>query len=446
MKELFTLVMSLFCLSLFSQTALFKSCPGGVIENAHGFARQPELVSGNDLTSGAVYRYNDFVESPFKMYVLVKIDTISNARLLVLDHSADDATSDDHSFRPRITPDLETLSGNRVGFVQFTLTFYNSASGTPVLLPEITFTNWDMDGHLTGSNGSFRETLWTSNDKGVTYSGAPQTEVAGLGSVLEGSKIWKKYLGATAENNDGAFLPETAIAMRFVSASSISLRMGYDFKYGGVSYSAPAYRQYASKLSCLNFLASGPLPLDLTSFSVAYRDQQVQLSWTTENETMHNHFEIQRSFTRQDFRTIAFVLGPRSLKGASNLYEYKDKSGDIPGNENIYYRLKQVAKDGSTTYSTTRQIDIGQKGSVPVLSPNPFQDKVEVRYNSPGAGEVGILIRNISGQVIERKQQLINKGVNRISVQGLARLPPGLYIIQILVNNSVMLHQKLLKN
>jgi hypothetical protein len=105
-----------------------------------------------------------------------------------------------------------------------------------------------------------------------------------------------------------------------------------------------------------------------------------------------------------------------------------------------------VDTDGGSTYSKTRQIHINQGGPLPVISPNPFQDNLEVRYNSTTAGEVGILIRNISGQVMGSKQQLINKGINRISIQGLAGLPAGLYIIQVLVHNSLILHQKLIKN
>jgi len=119
---------------------------------------------------------------------------------------------------------------------------------------------------------------------------------------------------------------------------------------------------------------SRPLPVELVSFSAkVVRVVDVQLIWRTATELNNDHFEVQRSADGRAFETIARVAGQGTNTTTTN-YAYSDAGIGTHTNGPLYYRLRQVDRDGTSSFSPVETVRFGQ---VPAgrpaiaLFPNP---------------------------------------------------------------------------
>ena len=448
MRKIFTLVMSQSCFFIYSQTGSFEGCPGGISSNIFPtFSGTPLLVHGTDLQRGASYRYNNALKVPFNMYAIIHIDSLRNAALVKIDETDTGDISKDARFQPQVRPDISSMTGNRRGFVQFTISFYNSDTNLPADITGLNVAHWDMDGHTTGSNGWFREMGWIVNSAGIKLSSMPFSDILNLGTAREGSTAWEKFLGSTDEHAGVSGDPEVAMIAQYGPSSSVTFRMGYDFKYGGTTYSSPTFRRYAAKFGCFNFIAAGPLPVNINYFNAVAQDRSTHLTWGTEREINHNHFEVEKSFSDKNFKTIAMVLGPRSVVGIKNYYEYLDKAPGKQPEKVSFYRLKQVDKDGKVMYSAIKKVVNDQAGFfITQISPNPFTGRLDIKFSNGQQGIAEIIILSIAGETVAKYKSRINKGLNDLQVSGLEKLSRGIYIAKILVDGVCVDRQKLIKD
>lgn len=444
MKIVFTLV--IVCLCVLTSSAQFETCPAGANLNAiPKFAGVPTLVSGNALQQGAIYRYDNAVTSPFNMYALVKIDNIDNAEVAGIDERDLGNTSNDERFQPQIKPDLSTLSSDRRGLVTFTMTFYKSSNNVRVPLTGLRFTHYDMDGSTNGSTGWFREMGCLTNENLIRTSTAPPTNLVNAGNNNQNGYSWRQYQGSTVEHPGISSDPEVAMVGEYLATSSVTFRMGYDFKKGnGTNFTSPAFRQYAATFGCFRF--GFPLPVKYLSFDAVVNDKTVLLKWVTSQEVNNSHFEVERSFDMNNYSTAAVVLDG-FVSGANKSYQYKDNSNELQGRSVVYYRLKQFDIDGKFTYSKVIAVRLLANADVLMqVSPNPFIENLNVRFSSTQSGTAQIRISNAAGQIVLSKQALISKGYNNIQVEGLNSLGTGMYVAQLVVNGTVINNQRVIKS
>jgi DNA-binding beta-propeller fold protein YncE len=160
-----------------------------------------------------------------------------------------------------------------------------------------------------------------------------------------------------------------------------------------------------------------PLPLILLSFSASLQNKNAQLQWQTANEINTSYFNIQRSTDGVNFITIGKT---NAVGSGNNNYNYTDNilALNYPV---IYYRLQNVDKDGSYTYSKVVSISLASNSSFSI-SPNPAKDVVFVSGNNL----IEVKIIDNTGRVVMTKQ-LGNVNNASISIPGIAK---GLYIVQ----------------
>ena len=117
-----------------------------------------------------------------------------------------------------------------------------------------------------------------------------------------------------------------------------------------------------------------PLPVELVSFSAkVVRAVDVQLLWRTASELNNDHFEVQRSADGRAFETIARVAGQGTNTTATN-YAYNDAGIGTRTNGPLYYRLRQVDRDGTSSFSPVETVRFGKAPAGPpaiALFPNP---------------------------------------------------------------------------
>jgi len=447
MKQIFTFV--LVCFLVHTSSAQIETCPPGVDTNAiPKFSGIPTLVSGTALQQGAIYRYDNVVTSPFNMYALVKIENIDKAKVVNIDERDLSNASNDNRFQPQIAPDNSTLSSDRRGLVTFNMTFYSSLTGLPAAISGLKFTHYDMDGFTNGSTGWYREMGCITNASTILTSINPATQLVNAGDYTALGFLWKQYMGSTVEHNGITSDPEVALVGEYLATSTVVFRMGYDFKKGnGGSLSSPAYRQYAAKFGCFSFVNGGGLPVTYTSFDAVVNDKSVLLKWITAQEMNNSHFEVERSFDNNNFSTVGIVLDGFALNGTAKSYQFKDNSAELQGKTMAYYRLKQIDLDGKATYSKVLAVRLQAKAGVTMqVSPNPFVENLNVRFNATENGSAQIRIMNSYGQTLLSKQSTISKGYNNIQVDGLKQLAAGMYIAQLLMNGTVIDNQRVIKN
>ena len=94
-------------------------------------------------------------------------------------------------------------------------------------------------------------------------------------------------------------------------------------------------------------LVSAPLPTKLINFQLKRNSgNQINLHWSTSSEINCSHFELERSTNGLTFYPIATITGTNSTNGST--YNYIDKHQI---NQQTYYRLKVIDKDGNYVYS-----------------------------------------------------------------------------------------------
>lgn len=142
------------------------------------------------------------------------------------------------------------------------------------------------------------------------------------------------------------------------------------------------------------------LPIAMRSFTASRQNNNVILQWSTATEQNSNYFAIERSYNGKTFETI----GTLPTKGFAASYSFTDgnpffSSVETNGSSEVYYRLQQFDKNGSFTYSHTKQVNFSSNGQFAVY-PNPAQGIVIITGNHIASLQI---LDNIGRQVKEVK-------------------------------------------
>jgi Secretion system C-terminal sorting domain/Carbohydrate binding domain len=184
----------------------------------------------------------------------------------------------------------------------------------------------------------------------------------------------------------------------------------------------------------------GALPVTLTSFTGKYSNGVSTLDWQTSQELNSDHFDLFKSADGQDFSLVA-TINAAGFSSVIKNYSYQDNS---PNNgQNVYYRLKQVDRDGKYNFSSIVKLALGANTSVAVY-PNPFNNDFTVSFSAGKTSPATLKLMNSTGQLVFTKTITVNKGNNSILIGGLPSLRPGIYYMSI-GNEELNFNSKLQK-
>ncbi len=177
-----------------------------------------------------------------------------------------------------------------------------------------------------------------------------------------------------------------------------------------------------------------PLPIKLLSFSAVRAGQNVVLNWVTTSETNSSYFEIERSENGRSFYSIGKVNATGNT-ATTQQYSLTDASISL-ANKTIYYRLKQVDKDGVFTYSKTLAITTEKEASHFAVFPNPIKDVFTLSVSQNGTTRYSFSIVNMNGQVIYRQNNLPG-GTGVFTIDALQHQFAGTYLLQLQTGNEI---------
>ncbi|WP_338764918.1 hypothetical protein WAF17_00595 [Bernardetia sp. ABR2-2B] len=174
---------------------------------------------------------------------------------------------------------------------------------------------------------------------------------------------------------------------------------------------------------------NNPLPITLTSFTAKKEsNSKVFINWQTVWEMNNEYFQVERSFSGTDFQVITQISSQKNSEEAHKernylfVDDFTDSNVDfILPSQNIYYRLKQIDKNGDFSYSPVVTVYIEKEKNEEIrlvclqniwqlIVQNTVQVKV---YSSIGALK-GVYILNQNQNVIP-----------------VSSLPKGMYILRI---------------
>lgn len=162
------------------------------------------------------------------------------------------------------------------------------------------------------------------------------------------------------------------------------------------------------------------LPVTLVNFSGKNTgNSQNTLTWLTSDEKNFAYFEIQRSSDARSFEAIGSVIHASEQGNVLKSYEFRDNQA--PGM--YYYRLKMIDRDG--TYELSKIISVGEAAEKSVVVgsfyPNPSSGNVSVDVYAEASESWQIGIFDSSGKMITTESRLLQKGMNKITLNNLVK-------------------------
>lgn len=165
------------------------------------------------------------------------------------------------------------------------------------------------------------------------------------------------------------------------------------------------------------------LSVDFLSFSATVINNTTALQWATGQENNSSHFIVEHSINGLTYDSIGRVLATGNINRVTN-YAFLDV---YPASGNNYYRLKQVDKNGTYTYSAVQMANRGNVFTYRILQ-NPVYDQLKLSIHAPKPEKLQVQIREAGGRLVLQRDVMLSQGSSTLTVP-VATLSNGSYVI-----------------
>ncbi len=190
--------------------------------------------------------------------------------------------------------------------------------------------------------------------------------------------------------------------------------------------------------------AGASLPVRSVHLGSTSNASTVNLKWVTESEYNTDHFVIERSTDGRSF----VALGEAKASGnttSTTAYTSADDIRTVATKPVLFYRIKVVDLDGKYSYSNTIAIRLVKQSKAQVW-PSPFNSQLNVQVEQEAGSTLDVKIYNMTGILVYNKRQVTTAGTNTIQlVDQVSRLAAGMYIIELVSNNSKIYSETIIK-
>ena len=173
------------------------------------------------------------------------------------------------------------------------------------------------------------------------------------------------------------------------------------------------------------------LPIKFTDFTAVRRNSDGLLSWTVTNQDPNTRsYTIERSFNGSDFTTLGSV-DANLVSSFAGTYNYTDINiAGLRSSGIIYYRIKELDRDGHFVYSEIRSIKLDGKPVSINVYPNPAQDFTNLILDLQDAVTVDVSVTDVAGQTMQQFNFQGVKGNNQKRIS-LNKFAVGTYMIKV---------------
>lgn len=171
------------------------------------------------------------------------------------------------------------------------------------------------------------------------------------------------------------------------------------------------------------------LPVTFTNVKAYQHAKNINVEWKSENELNLNHYEVEKSTTGSQFKTIA-TKAPTSNNGTAASYLSIDEHPQAGYN---YYRIRSVDLDGTVQYSNIVKVFMEVPKSDIAIYPNPITNGiVNLQLINQPAGNYDIKLFNTKGQVIYSKKLDHAEGSSTEKINWNYSLAHGTYLLEVI--------------
>jgi hypothetical protein len=391
--------------------------------------RNPQLVNGVDGQVNATYKFSNVTPGAD---AYIRIDSlVGGASLLnidVIDFGYQDA------WQPQVGGPGMPL-GN-VSYIRWEISFKAVGTTDPYYFNCFSLSAVDIDGDNVKEQ-EFTEAFNVSNYSyllpSVLTVSQSSNSVMALGSVDN-----KKDIDTLAD--------DTRVRFDYSGVSKITLKTGSvvnPFPRPGTA-STDRYNCVYFKSISSNRLT---LPVKFIDFRAGLRDnQKVQLNWLTDEEVNNKQFEVERSEDAKSFKTVGVIFPDENVHGQHN-YRFADNANSVK-TAVVFYRIRQVDKDGNYMYSKTISIKLEapsvQAAVTMKIGPNPVSNEFTISADN-NASLRAIRVVNMSGAEVFSRALNEQTGTLRMSTQNINMKSAGLYIVEVTLADGSKSVQKIIK-
>lgn len=171
----------------------------------------------------------------------------------------------------------------------------------------------------------------------------------------------------------------------------------------------------------------GTLPVLLSNLTAYLKGADGLLRWTTATEENSDYFEIQRSTDGIHFANIAKVQAA-GHSVLSTQYSYNDANITSLNTNKVYYRLREVNRDGNSLNSNVAVLLVDKNVMQASVYPNPATDFIIIKGVT--SAHAMVQVTNMLGQIV--KQEVLKNSIQRINISNLSK---GTYFVTIFAND-----------
>jgi len=342
-------------------------------------------------------------------------------------------------------------------------TFVNTklALGTPAVNSQTIFTNSPVS--FTGTGLTLTFNAFSGQDTVIVhqFNGLPKDSIPTSGVTAVHKRYWIVYkYGTTSYTSlDASFNLGTGNLLSTVTASQLSLfnrantsngvwslvsnpAASVDFFTQNVVFNTTSTTIFNNQWSI--GAINNPLPVKLIAFNGTPKNADALLLWSTASETNNKGFEVERSLDGKTFTTIDFVKGSIN-SNITQKYSYTDREV-FAINKTVYYRLKQIDLDGKSEYTKTITINSEKANNTNIaVYPNPINDLLNIEMESFTSTSAKLIITDLAGKKVRETVLIVSEGTNKFTIDNLAELNSGAYIVNIISEGNMLFSNKFIK-
>jgi hypothetical protein len=164
------------------------------------------------------------------------------------------------------------------------------------------------------------------------------------------------------------------------------------------------------------------LPVKLIVLSVMQDKNDALLKWQTASEENSDRFEVERSIDNTTYNMVGNLIAAGNSTDIK-YYKFKDDLNPLitQNISTVYYRLKQVDKDGTIAYSNIITLNLKSYNDNITLYPLPLNNLLNAT-TSNGESITQLVIMDMNGK------EIIKSNTHQIDVSAIAS---GMYLVKI---------------
>jgi hypothetical protein len=171
-----------------------------------------------------------------------------------------------------------------------------------------------------------------------------------------------------------------------------------------------------------------------------YQDGTVGLHWNDDHATDVESYTIEKLDDSNTFQPIGTVFTANSTGGTGG-YSYAD-AHPAPGNNS--YRVKAVAHDGTTFYSSVITVATSASGLQSAYLAGDYKSGIRLMINAGSAARATVVIYSVSGETLQKQEVYLGQGSNTVQLPSTANRDRTVRVVALFVNDRVAFVQKAL--